>query len=83
MRCTLVLEFESDAGGPPRRVEALRLHRDTNTPSKGMSLTRNHGCESILLAGTDLALVFGKASSQASMSWHARKRMPRRLHWWP
>lgn len=26
----------------------------------GASLTRNHGCESILLAGTDLALVFGK-----------------------
>jgi len=23
-------------------------------------LTRTHGCESILLAGTDLALVFGK-----------------------
>jgi aspartate racemase len=26
----------------------------------GLSLTRNQGCESILLAGTDLALVFGK-----------------------
>ena len=26
----------------------------------GRSLTRAHGCESILLAGTDLALVFGK-----------------------
>jgi len=26
----------------------------------GMSLTRAHGCESVLLAGTDLALVFGK-----------------------
>ncbi len=26
----------------------------------GTSLTRTHGCESILLAGTDLALVFGK-----------------------
>jgi hypothetical protein len=35
MRCTLVLEFESDAGEPPRRVEALRLHRDTNNPIEG------------------------------------------------
>ena len=26
----------------------------------GMSLTRRYGCESIMLAGTDLALVFGK-----------------------
>jgi aspartate racemase len=26
----------------------------------GLSLTRTHGCESIMLAGTDLALVFGK-----------------------
>jgi len=26
----------------------------------GMSLTRTYGCESIMLAGTDLALVFGK-----------------------
>jgi hypothetical protein len=26
----------------------------------GLSLTRVHGCESILLAGTDLALVFRK-----------------------
>ena len=28
----------------------------------GNSLTRNDGCESIMLAGTDLALVFGKGS---------------------
>jgi aspartate racemase len=26
----------------------------------GMSLTRTYGCESIMLAGTDLGLVFGK-----------------------
>jgi hypothetical protein len=35
MRCTLVLEFDSDAGEPPRRVEALRLHRDTDNPNEG------------------------------------------------
>ena len=35
MRCTLVLEFDSDAGEPPRRVEALRLHRDTDRPIEG------------------------------------------------
>lgn len=35
MRCTLVLEFDSDAGEPPRRVEALRLHRDTINPTVG------------------------------------------------
>ena len=35
MRCTLVLEFDSDAGEPPRRVEALRLHRDTDNPIEG------------------------------------------------
>jgi hypothetical protein len=35
MRCTLVLEFDSGAGEPPRRVEALRLHRDTINSTEG------------------------------------------------
>jgi aspartate racemase len=30
----------------------------------GTALTRTHGCESILLAGTDLALVFGKGTER-------------------
>lgn len=35
MRCTLVLEFYSDAGEPPRRVEVLRLHRESTNPAEG------------------------------------------------
>lgn len=38
---------------------ATAAHREVFVRA-GMSLTRTHGCESILLAGTDLALVFGK-----------------------
>jgi hypothetical protein len=35
MRCTPVVEFDSDAGESLRRVEALRLHRDTSNPIEG------------------------------------------------
>jgi aspartate racemase len=38
---------------------ATAVHREVFRRA-GMSLTRTHGCESILLAGTDLALVFGR-----------------------
>jgi aspartate racemase len=38
---------------------ATAAHRDVFLRA-GMALTRNSGCESILLAGTDLALVFGQ-----------------------
>jgi aspartate racemase len=38
---------------------ATAAHREVFVQA-GMSLTQTHGCESILLAGTDLALVFGK-----------------------
>ena len=38
---------------------ATAAHREVFMRA-GTSLTRTHGCESILLAGTDLALVFGK-----------------------
>jgi aspartate racemase len=38
---------------------ATAAHREVFMRA-GISLTRTHGCESILLAGTDLALVFGK-----------------------
>jgi len=37
---------------------ATPAHRDVFMRA-GMSLARDHGCESIMLAGTDLALVFG------------------------
>lgn len=35
MRCTLVLEFDSANGEPPRRVEVLHLHRNTESPTEG------------------------------------------------
>jgi len=38
---------------------ATAAHREVFMRA-GTSLTRTHGCEAILLAGTDLALVFGK-----------------------
>jgi aspartate racemase len=38
---------------------ATEAHREVFMRA-GMSLARNHGCDSILLAGTDLALVFGR-----------------------
>ena len=34
MRCTVVLEFDSD-GGPKHRVEVVRLHRDEKSPREG------------------------------------------------
>ncbi len=38
---------------------ATAAHREVFMRA-GMSLARTHGCQSVLLAGTDLALVFGK-----------------------
>ena len=43
---------------------ATPAHRDVFIRA-GVSLTRDHGCESIMLAGTDLALVFGKGAEPA------------------
>lgn len=43
---------------------ATPAHRDVFNRA-GVSLTRNHGCESIMLAGTELALVFGKGAEPA------------------
>ena len=35
MRCTIVLEFQDDEVGHPRRIELMHLHRNLMSPSPG------------------------------------------------
>ena len=43
MRCTVVLEFDSD-GGPKHRVEVVTLHRDEKSPLEGdVGMTLDEG----------------------------------------
>ena len=35
MRCTIVLEFDEGEGSEVKRIELMRLHRDTDNPAAG------------------------------------------------
>lgn len=81
MRCTVVLEFDAgEADQPPQRIELMRFHRDTASPTPGdVGMTLDEG-KTLLLAVQQEFIVEQVAQFFKSRRACPRCYAPRRLH---